>query len=63
MLKTDVSPELKGNWDGSVWGKVLPVEIKHFMGDEPEHKPKTEAKVLYDDNFIYVIFRVEAFFS
>ena len=29
------------------------------MGAEPDHKPKTQAKLLYDDQFIYVIFRVE----
>ena len=51
--------KLDGNWDGEVWGSVEAVDIKHFMGTEPEHKPKTQAKLLYDEQFIYVIFRVE----
>ena len=29
------------------------------MGDKPEHFPKTQAKVVYDDQAIYVIFKVE----
>ena len=29
------------------------------MGVEPEHKPKTQAKLLYDDENIYLIFCVE----
>lgn len=51
--------ELKGNWDGGAWAGVEAIDVKHFMGDEPEHQPKTQAKVLYDDDFVYVIFRVE----
>lgn len=52
-------PKLDGNWDGEIWGNVEAIDIKHYMGDEPEHKPRTQAKLLYDDEFIYVIFRVE----
>ena len=48
-----------GNWEGGVWKEVRPLDVKHHMGSEPEHKPRTQAKLLYDDNFIYVIFRVE----
>ncbi len=51
--------ELKGNWDGGAWKNVETLDVKHYMGDEPEHQPKTQAKILYDDDFIYVIFRVE----
>jgi hypothetical protein len=51
--------ELKGRWNGPEWGGVEAIEVKHYMGTEPEHPPKTEAKVLYDDDFVYVIFRVE----
>ena len=57
--KTSAQPQLKGDWAGDVWGKVETVDIKHYMGSEPEHKPKTQAKVLYDEEFVYVIFRVE----
>lgn len=59
VLKTETPPKLDGNWNGPIWCSIKPLEIKEFMGDEPEHKPKTRAKLLYDDEFIYVIFRVE----
>lgn len=51
--------ELDGNWQGGPWRDVEPCDVKHWMGDEPEHKPKTQAKLLYDDKYIYVMFRVE----
>ena len=52
-------PELAGNWDGKVWSDVKAIELKEYMGEYPEHFPKTQAKLLYDDEFVYVIFRVE----
>ena len=55
--KEQITPT--GNWNSRAWAEVEAVEIKHYMGDEPQHKPKTQAKVLYDDDFVYVIFRVE----
>ena len=59
VLRTNKGAELNGDWTGDVWGGVEFVEIKDYMGDEPAHQPKTQAKVLYDDKNIYVIFRVE----
>jgi len=29
------------------------------MGERPKHRPRTQAKALYDDRYVYVIFRVE----
>jgi len=51
--------ELDCNWDKDVWKDVPALDVKHFMGKKPEHLPKTQAKVLYDDEAVYVIFRVE----
>lgn len=48
-----------GQWDGPDWVDVEPIDIKEYMGQEEQFKPKTQAKLLYDDNFVYVIFRVE----
>ncbi|MFC2076552.1 carbohydrate-binding family 9-like protein [candidate division KSB1 bacterium] len=47
------------NWDKAVWKDVEPLVINLHMGERPEHFPKAEAKVLYDDENVYVIFRVE----
>jgi len=47
------------NWNKPVWQNVEPLELTYFMGDRPEHFPRTQAKLLYDDEALYVIFRVE----
>ena len=57
--RLDKPIEIDANWDKPAWKAVQPVELTHFMGDRPEHLPKTQAKLLYDDRAIYVIFRVE----
>jgi hypothetical protein len=50
---------IDANWDKAAWKQVTPLELTHFMGKRPEHFPKTQARLLYDDKAIYVIFRVE----
>ena len=47
-----------GQWDKPVWEKINGVKIENRMGDEPSFRPTTEAKVVYDANNVYVIFRV-----
>ncbi|MHC4124643.1 MAG: carbohydrate-binding family 9-like protein [Planctomycetota bacterium] len=59
VLKTNAPAKLDGGWDGEIWSKAKLLDINNWMGDEPQHKPETQAKVLYDEEFIYVIFRVE----
>lgn len=51
--------DIDANWNKPQWNKAKPLDIKLFMGDKPEHLPKTQVKLLYDDDNIYVIFRVE----
>ena len=50
---------IDADWNKEIWKGIEPIDIQLFMGEEPEHKPKTQAKLLYDDDNIYVIFRVE----
>jgi len=59
VLRTSEPPKLDGNWTGGVWADVKALDVNNYMGTEPDHKPKTQARLLYDDRFIYVIFRVE----
>lgn len=49
---------IDGKWDKPVWEKVKPIKIENRMGDEPRFRPLTEAKMVYDANNVYVIFRV-----
>jgi hypothetical protein len=50
---------IDANWDKHHWKKLPALELKHYMGKKPPHRPRTQAKVLYDDDNIYVIFRVQ----
>jgi len=51
--------KLDGDWDKAVWRDVAALDIDKYVGHKPEHFPKAQAKLLYDEAFIYVIFRVE----
>jgi len=53
------SMSIDGNWDKPQWKDVKPLSIKNYMGEKPEFQPIAQAKALYDDENIYVIFRVE----
>ncbi len=46
-------------WDGDFWRDVESLSLKHFMGAKPEHFPKVQAKLAYDDKSVYVIFQVD----
>ena len=59
VFKTSKPVKLCGDWSGDSWGDVATIDVKHWMGDEPEHKPRTQAKLMYDNEYIYVIFCVE----
>lgn len=50
---------IDGNWDKPQWKKVQPVTLTNWMGEKPKFFPVTQAKVLYDDQNVYVIFRAE----
>lgn len=50
---------IDARWDKPAWQSVQPVELKYYMGEKPEHLPKVQAKVAYDEKNVYVIFRVE----
>lgn len=56
-VKKSIKPTDK--WNKAEWKKVKPVKIVNFMGDMPAFKPYAEAKMMYDDNNIYVMFKVE----
>lgn len=47
------------DWSKPTWASVPVLELTGFMGDRPEHFPRTQAKLLYDSERLYVIFRVD----
>jgi hypothetical protein len=52
------TPELAGQWDGSIWRQAETLEVTNYHAKSSEHRPLTQARLLYDDNSIYAIFRV-----
>ena len=52
-------PEINADWEQLPWQNIAPLEIARFMGSKPAHLPLTQAKLAYDDQALYVIFRVQ----
>ena len=59
VQKISIQPEINAVWDKLPWTGIEPLQIKHYMGDKPEHFPFTQAKMAYDNAAVYIIFRVE----
>jgi hypothetical protein len=59
VRKTDLSFKPDGAWEKEFWKIAATLTLSNYMGQKPQHFPKTQARLLYDDDFIYVIFRVE----
>ena len=58
---TRVSEPIKidANWDKPAWRAIPPLEVARHMGNKPEHIPAVQAKLAYDAENVYVIFRVK----
>ncbi|HTZ17549.1 MAG TPA: carbohydrate-binding family 9-like protein [Dissulfurispiraceae bacterium] len=54
-----ISPEMKGLWDGPAWMRAETLELVHFRPEGGGHRPKTAARLLYNMDGIFGIFRVE----
>lgn len=52
-------PAIDSSWDKKEWSTIEAIKIDNYMGRLPEHQPKTLAKMGYDSENIYVIFKVE----
>lgn len=59
VAKTNKPVTINGDWDKQQWKKVKPLKILNYMGKIPNFKPQAEAKMMYDKDNIYVIFRVK----
>ncbi|PSL07273.1 carbohydrate-binding family 9-like protein [Cecembia rubra] len=49
---------IDGNWDKPQWHKADAIHILNNMGQDPGFFPKTQAKLLYDEDHLYGIFQV-----
>ena len=56
---TKLPPEMQGLWDGAVWQNVPSLELSDFRPEGSAHRPQTLCKLLYDQEKLYGIFRVD----
>lgn len=54
-----VTPELLGLWDGPVWHAAPPLAVASFHARSSDHRPRVEAKLLYDLTCLYAFYRVD----
>jgi hypothetical protein len=51
--------EVDANWVKPAYQKIKPLVIKQPMGVRPDHLPNALARLAWDEESVYVIFRVE----
>ena len=51
--------EPDANWERSQWQSAETLEITHFPWEDSGHRPGVTARLLYDENALAIIFRVE----
>lgn len=59
VVKLDHPVQIDGNWNKTEWQNVKAIDIKNRMGDKPIFTPNVKAKMMYDDENLYVIFHVD----
>jgi hypothetical protein len=58
VRRAHVTPELQGNWDGAAWRDADVAPITHFHAKSSAHRPAAQAKMLFDDRGLYLMFHV-----
>lgn len=58
VARTQNAPQIDAVWEKDIWEKTTGVPLKNYMGDLPAHFPETNVKLRYDDDHVYVIFKV-----
>ena len=59
VRKIDAPFDIDANWNKNPWTQIEALSLPNYMGDKPSHMPAVQAKLAYDEQAIYVIFRVE----
>jgi len=59
VSRLDQSIPIDGIWDKITWQQVQPAAITNYMGEIPGFRPVAEAKMRYDADNLYIIFRVQ----
>ena len=59
IRRASIKPDLDGKWDSPVWQEANVLKIDHFHPRSSDHRPKVQAKVLYDADGLYLFFKVK----
>ena len=59
IRRTEILSGPNADWERPEWQAAETLEVTHFSWPDSGHHPRTQARVLYDDQAIAVIFRVE----
>jgi hypothetical protein len=59
VVRLKQAMSIDGKWDKPQWQKVQEIDINNYMGSIPKFRPDVKAKMMYDDENIYVIFQVK----
>jgi hypothetical protein len=59
VKKVDAPLTINGDWNKDQWKNIETIPVKRHMGKMPRFVPTVEAKMAYDDNNVYIIFRVQ----
>jgi hypothetical protein len=59
VFKVDGSIKIDSNWFKPQWENIRPVDITNYMGTVPGFRPAVQAKMMYNDENLYVVFRVK----
>ena len=54
-----ILPEITGKWDSPAWRQAETLEVSLFRSESSNHRPYTCARLLYNNNGIFGIFKVE----
>lgn len=59
ICRAKAAPTLNGDWDSPAWAQSDVLEVKHFHSAGSAHRPRVQARMLYDAAGLYGMFRVE----
>lgn len=59
VTRIDEPVRIDNRWEKEPWNRIPSLRVDNHMGEEPEHRPVVEVKAAYDNEAIYVIYRVE----
>jgi len=51
--------DVNDQWNEAGWKGIKSIKIRNYMGEIPAFKPEADVKMTYDNEFIYVIYRVK----